>query len=585
MAADAAQEHGVVRRSRTFGSLSFIQLLRGTRPWVLAAIFALSAVGGVSEAILLILIVQVGTAAVGGQTNAVLQKLSILPPGVGPMILTGIVIGVITMATQLGAVALSVQEATRRSIRMRKMLLHKYLRSSVSGQESLEPGELQELASQGVTRAADGFVVAATAGANATNLLMLIVAAVFVSPIAAIALVGVGVILAGLFIPLSKASVKLNRGWVGATATFASRVSVIARLGVESRVFGVDDSVERSVDGQLHSITSSWIRGKLVNKGSPAVFRITILLVAFAVLGIVLITAPAAVGAVAVIALLLVRALSYVQGLQQDAQSMHELAAHAERVQARIAALPDDDVRWGSGHLTEIRDIELQSVSFGYAGRVHLHGVEFVAHRGELIAISGSSGGGKSTLLKVLLRLVQPVRGSYHVNAEQAESLSEDDWFSRVAYLPQEVRLVPGTIADNVRFFREASDAEVSTAIERAALVLDPLVFGNGPDSWVSDDGRNLSGGQRQRIGLARALLKSPQLLVLDEPTSALDPSTELSVVETIRSLKRDMITVLVTHQPLVVDAADRAYEMRSGILTLSEGAVPSGGDAGRLAS
>ncbi|WP_243063383.1 ABC transporter ATP-binding protein [Humibacter sp. RRB41] len=562
---------------QTIRRTSLAQLLRGTSKRTLAAIAALSVVGGASEALLLIFIVQVGTLSLGGAQSSVVSRVPFMPSSLGATIVAGIVAGVLTIVMQVGAVWLILRETNRRSIGLRRLLLHRFLFTSVSGQSNIPPGEMQELASQGIARSADGFIFAGNVAANAVNLAMLVVAAFFVSPIAAMSLIGMGALLALLFLPLSRMNLRSNNAWVHANASLAGFVSIVSRLGTEAKVFGVREKVEEAADERIHEIAGSWMRSRMIWRGSPIVFRVSILLLALAVLGVVLLVSPSAVSAVAVIALLLVRSLSYVQNIQSDSQNLHELAVHAVSVTSRIASFPPDDVVWGRDRLGGIHDIELRGVTYGYGEHdQQLKPSDFRASRGELITITGASGEGKSTFLKVLLRLVEPRSGDYLVNDIEVETVRDRDWYERIAYLPQEVRLIPGTVADNVRFYRDASEAEIHSAIGMASLLLEPVRFPDGLMTEIHEDGRNLSGGQRQRIGLARALLKKPDLLVLDEPTSALDPKTEQEVVETIRLLKPHMIAVLVTHQPTVAREADRTYAMRGGLLLPAEVRQPS---------
>jgi ABC-type multidrug transport system fused ATPase/permease subunit len=132
---------------------------------------------------------------------------------------------------------------------------------------------------------------------------------------------------------------------------------------------------------------------------------------------------------------------------------------------------------------------------------------------------------------------------------------------------------VPGTIADNIRFYRDASDEQVERAALAAALELDGRAFPQGLDTVVEQEGLNLSGGQRQRIGLARCLLLNPQMLVLDEPTSALDASTEKSIMDTIAGLRENLLIVMVTHRPSTLALTDVRYRMEDGVLTRQESA------------
>ncbi len=201
---------------------------------------------------------------------------------------------------------------------------------------------------------------------------------------------------------------------------------------------------------------------------------------------------------------------------------------------------------------------------------------------GEVVAVTGPSGVGKSTLLAAILGFATPTTGRMVVvGADGAEAdvvrTDPDLWRQQIAWVPQTPYLAPGTIADNVRLGApEASDGDVAAAL--AAVGLDDLA----PDRTMGERGLGLSGGQRRRVGVARALARRAPLLLLDEPTAGLDAAAEARVLAAIRSeAVRGAAVLLVAHRPGAVGVADRMVELRWSTL---EGASVAGPAAGRAA-
>ncbi|WP_395640195.1 ATP-binding cassette domain-containing protein [Pseudolysinimonas sp.] len=551
------------------GRSSLFTLLRGVPRSRVAAILVLGVAGGIAEAALLVLIVRVATLALSGRSSAGLSALEFLPDSLGGMIVIGLIAGVLTIAFQLGGLVVTTRAASRRMVSTRQLVLNRYFASSLTGQGTTSPGQLQEIFSQQILKGTEGLVLAGSTAAAFSNLAVLLVAAVLISPLAAVALVLLGGVLGIALIPLSRSVAAASRRMVAGALTLMGYVSVYVRVALEARVFGVAVPIERVAGQKIVEVSRAWSSTRVLQQSAPIIFRVSVLIIALVVIGSVSIWAPEAVAAVAVIALLLVRALSYLQAIQNNTQQMREMSAYWASARELIDSFPADDVAWGSTPLERIAEIEFERVGFSHDGvGRHLDDVTVTMSSGESVTVVGPSGGGKSTLLRVLLRLAEPGEGRLLVNGVPASDYRRDDWFSRVAYLPQEVRLIPGTVRDNVLFFREGTDDEVRAAIEMAALELDPRIFREGLDTEVTEEGRNLSGGQRQRIGLARCLLRRPDLLVLDEPTSALDPESERQIAATIAGLKSELITVLVTHRPAAAQGSDRVYAMDRGRLT-----------------
>ena len=196
-----------------------------------------------------------------------------------------------------------------------------------------------------------------------------------------------------------------------------------------------------------------------------------------------------------------------------------------------------------------------------------LSGVSFEVDAGQMIAVAGSVGSGKSFLLRLPVRLVEPDAGRVRLDGTDLADLPLDALRRTVAWVPQEPVLFSETIRDNIRFDRPwITDAEVEEAAIRACLGPELAAFPEGLDTLVGVRGVSLSGGQRQRVALARALAGRPALLLLDDATSALDAATESALWEELR--RRDRTALLVaTHRTATLQRADRILVLESGRL------------------
>lgn len=547
-------------------------LWRNVPRWKIAVVLALSAIGGLFEASLLILIVRVATQT----TNHSAQRAGsgLLTMMIGDLtIMKGVVLGAVfallAVVLQVASTVMMARAASEKLNHERAALVTAFYASSVTSQSKTSAGAIQELAARGANQVAEGALLTGRSASAWTNLFMLVLVAFLSSPWTAMAMVVVACVIGAAFAPLNRAVVKHSRGWEAKTREYAGFLAIYTRMFIETRVFGVTRQVEQIALGGAREAADSWRRGRSLRLGTPIVFRDVVLLLGFLCIGVVTLVAPAQAGDIAITALLLVRGLAYLQQVLSNRQSVQAMAVFGEQIDKTLRELQPDHAIWGDTPLQEIWSVRVDDISHTYDGDepTFTH-VSFEVRKGEFAAILGPSGGGKTTLLKVLMRTMEPASGKLMINDRPVSSYRRDDWYASVAYLSQEVRLVPGTIADNIRFYREASEGQVRAAAHAAALDLG--AFARGLETPVELEGLNLSGGQRQRIGLARCLLLHPQMLVLDEPTSALDADTEESIMKTISDLRSEMIIIMVTHRPSTMAFTDSRYRMDTGRLVLT---------------
>ncbi|WP_432562353.1 ABC transporter ATP-binding protein [Kineococcus sp. SYSU DK003] len=202
-------------------------------------------------------------------------------------------------------------------------------------------------------------------------------------------------------------------------------------------------------------------------------------------------------------------------------------------------------------------------------GRAVLDGADLVVHPGERIAIVGGSGTGKSTTLHLLLRLLDPTAGRVLLDGHDVTTLRRRQVRDHVAVVLQEPVLFAATVRDNVRLGRpDADDTAVEAAVRAVGAHEFVTALPDGYDTFLAERGTSLSGGQRQRLAIARALLRDPGLLLLDEPTTGLDAASAQTVLAALERLAAGRTTLLVTHDPSLLERCDRVVELREGKFT-----------------
>ncbi|MNB82783.1 Multidrug resistance ABC transporter ATP-binding/permease protein BmrA [compost metagenome] len=221
----------------------------------------------------------------------------------------------------------------------------------------------------------------------------------------------------------------------------------------------------------------------------------------------------------------------------------------------------------GGGNLP----ITLANVVFGYKSEEPvLRGVSCEIHPGEVTAIVGPSGGGKTTLFGLLERFYEPLAGSIALGSTSINDFSLSSWRGSIGYVSQESPLLAGTVAENLTYGldREISPEEMKRAAAMAYADAFIEELPNGYNTDVGERGVKLSGGQRQRIAIARALLRDPKILMLDEATSSLDSKSEAVVQKALSNLMQGRTTLVIAHRLSTVVNADQILFMEKGKIT-----------------
>ncbi|MEP0772414.1 ABC transporter ATP-binding protein [Coleofasciculus sp. FACHB-SPT36] len=240
----------------------------------------------------------------------------------------------------------------------------------------------------------------------------------------------------------------------------------------------------------------------------------------------------------------------------------------------RVMNLLDTPIAIHSGHISlpvaSVRgEMELKDVTFAYNGRNPvIQNLSLHIPAGKTIAIVGSTGSGKSTLVKLLLRLYEIQSGTVTLDGIELRDLKLRDLRSCIGLVSQDVFLFHGTVKENIAYGSpDATEAEVIEAAKIAEAQDFIMQLPQGYDTIVGERGQKLSGGQRQRIAIARAVLKDPPILILDEATSAVDNETEAAIQRSLERITVNRTTIAIAHRLSTVRNADCIYVMEQGFL------------------
>jgi ATP-binding cassette, subfamily B, bacterial MsbA len=250
---------------------------------------------------------------------------------------------------------------------------------------------------------------------------------------------------------------------------------------------------------------------------------------------------------------------------------LQEAVGATSRVFGILDTLPDIRDKPGATKLpTLVGHVEFRNVNFAYEGEsedgVVLRNVSLDVQPGEIIALVGPSGAGKTTLVNMIPRFYDPNHGSILVDGHDLRDVQLASLRGQIGIVPQESLLFSGSIRDNLSYGRlEATDEEIREAARAANADEFIRSLPLGYDTLVGDRGLKLSGGQRQRVAIARAILKDPRILILDEATSALDSESEGLVQEALERLMQERTTFIIAHRLSTVKVADRIVVLERG--------------------
>ena len=351
---------------------------------------------------------------------------------------------------------------------------------------------------------------------------------------------------------------------------FANAVSELGSLGLEMQTFGVQRHIADRIDDLTLETTDTQRRVQVLTTSLSPVYMSLAYAAVLAGVGGLTVVGFDNLAVIGAVMLLMLRSLSYGQLLAAAAGSLAANAPFLDQVRSTVESYEAMPASAGKALPTEVTPLEARGVEFAYTPeRLALSSATFRIDQGEVVGVIGPSGAGKSTLAQLLMGLREPTTGTLRVDGADLRDVDRNWWSSRVAFVAQDARLVTGTVAENIRFFREGlDDSALVEAAKQANILADIEALPHAFDTHLGERGAQLSGGQRQRLSIARALAGRPGLLVLDEPTSALDGTSESLIRDTLSDLKGRVTVVIIAHRMSTLDMCDRIMVIEGGRIT-----------------
>jgi ATP-binding cassette, subfamily B, bacterial len=532
------------------------------------ALVLTAVVASLAEVAVLLIVVRV---ALGLSSEAQTIELPLLGVDIdtGRALLIAAAGGVMTLLAHVALAWLTATILSSVLFRVRTVTIDRYIRAGWSTQALQREGALQETVTTLGTKTAGLAQSLCIGGSQVLSLVIFIGAAALVSPASTGVVVLLGSVLVVVLRPIILATRRNSRAYVAGDLQYAAKVARVTSMMMEIRSFGAQNVVRQELLDASDAARGAQRRSRFFGLFGGGLYKdLAILLLVAAVWSLSLASAEN-IGSIGVVVVLMLRALNSAQAVSTSYQAINEGGPNLEALTRGIDTLVAGAAHVGTQSVSSFKAIALRDVGYQYAdAEPALSGISLTIGQGEAIGVVGPSGGGKSTLVQVLLRLRPPTQGVVLVGGLNYLEFDDADWAALVAYVPQEPTLLEASVADNIRFYRDIDRDLVLQAARDANVFDDIMRLPNGFDSVLGPRGTGLSGGQKQRVAIARALVAKPQLLVMDEPSSALDVHSEQLLQESIMRLKRSTTIVIVAHRMKTVKSCDRLVVLERGTIS-----------------
>ena len=531
----------------------------------LALVAAAALAGGLAEAVFLVTITRAALAITDGA-----ERVGIVAGwfvSINQMLLLAVLLVVVRVALAGLSIWQTARVSTSVVARIRGRLSRAYLESSWEVQQNQQTGGLQQFV-LGFSGKASGLMSGASGGLVAlANLVAMLGLAIAIDPLGAVAMLVAVIVLAVVLRPIRSMVRVRARANNRASIQLATNVSETENMGKELHVFHVQGPARKRLEVGIAQLRRTQRSLSVVASSASTVYSGVAYFALIGALFAVTYSSAASLSSIGAALLVMLRSLSYGQALQGSYLAIITNAPGVEDLIEQVDLFESERRRDGGEPVGSVGSVDLDDVSFAYEpGQPVLRDVSFHLDSREVVGIVGPSGGGKSTLVELILGLRDPQEGSIRVDGRDIGQLDKTEWARKVTFVPQAAHLISGSIADNIRFMRDdVTDEQVERAARLAYLHDDIAQFTDGYDRSVGAKGDHLSGGQQQRLCIARALVEQPDVLILDEPTSALDVHSENLIRTTLLELKEHMTVIIIAHRLSTLDICDRIMVIQEG--------------------
>ena len=566
---EVAERNLLSNLGRGSGVARIWRLMRGSRTLALGQA-GLSLVEGAIEATILTLFARISLTAVTDASQTVAIPL-IGGRGISTTLLVLAVLIVLRLAFgSLGAITVG-QLQFRMMMSIRSEVVNSYSQGSWRSQAGLEEGGLQQLVVTLPNKASASISGLLKSFGQILVMVAMIGYALFANTVLTTSLMAAILAASLAFMPLRR-WIKSQSGQVLERQRFVSSATAeFSAMKLEVQAFGIGARMATSLRNLILREGLLTRRLNIAKSMVPPLY--STMTYSAVTLGLIVLQGTAAEGLdeIGPILLIVLRSLAYGQGVQQVAIAIASLIPILDFLQNQTETFHSRKLEWGNKGLKVVSRVEADNVSVSYseASGHALRDAVFTIDRGERVGIVGPSGSGKSTLVRTLLGITPADSGCVLVNGSPLYEYDRAMWSQRVGFVPQYAQVFRGTLADNLRMYRDGvSDEDLWWALEIADFACHVQALPHGLDTKLGSGAHALSGGQQQRLAIARALVSRPDFVVMDEPTSSIDALSEAAVSDALERLPDYVMVLIVSHRMRILQDCDRLVVIESAEIT-----------------
>jgi ATP-binding cassette, subfamily B, bacterial len=529
----------------------------------LILLVASSFIAGITQSGILVVLSEFAVASAQGKKGLDLHGHSL---SIGGAIVVCALLLLIFASVSLAASLISSSMSSRALKASRQTIIGTFFGASWTIQSEERLGHVQQLLTVNCDTIAS-IVLAMASGLQAfSTVFAMLIAAFIVSPIAAVAVLLVGILLVFSLRPFNKLSRRASAQLSKNSQSMATLVTEYTRLTRDFRILGVEE--EALTDMYEHNVESalSYRRNRRLGQLTPVLYQTFAF--AFIIGGLAVLSGSksASLASTGAVLLIILRSLTYGSNVQSTIQQLHSYQGFVGDIRRDLERYSGSQQGDSKSETPTEFSITCENVSFSYGGMdMALKDVSFSVPSGKIVGVVGRSGSGKTTLSQLILGLRQASHGGIMIGNVAPSNVAKGHGRSPLAMVAQDPVLLQGSIAKNIAFFRDVRSQEIESVARAAHLHEDIMAMASGYETLVGEAGSSISGGQRQRLAIARALLGVPRVLVLDEPTSALDARSESLVRRTLTELRGAMTIIVISHRLAMVEDCDLLLVLEKG--------------------